>query len=192
MTIPACAGCHEKYHKLPDLGRVLFLTVLEAGNSKIKGKQGFLVWAPSWLTDNRQKENKLCHLFPLLIHIFFSLFFFLFDQFVGMHVSSSAQSCPTLCDPMDCSPLGSSVHGIFQARILKWIDIIYSGESFQPKDWICLLHLLNLEADSLPTGHLGSPFIRTPALSHEGPTLITWFNLSYLTGPVSKNSQIEG
>ena len=134
MAIPACAGCHEKYHKLPDLRRVLFLTVLEAGNSKIKGKQGFLVWDPSWLTDNRQKENKLCHLFPLLIYNFFSLFFFLFDQFVGMHVSSSAQSCPNLCDPMDCSPLGSSVHGIFQARILKWIDIFYSGESFQPKD----------------------------------------------------------
>ena len=30
-----------------------------------------------------------------------------------------AQSCPTLCDPMDCSPLGSSVHGIFQARIME-------------------------------------------------------------------------
>ena len=34
--------------------------------------------------------------------------------------SEVAQSCPTLCDPMDCSPPGSSVHGIFQARILGW------------------------------------------------------------------------
>ena len=33
----------------------------------------------------------------------------------------SLQSCPTLCDPMDCSLLGSSVHGILQARILEWI-----------------------------------------------------------------------
>ena len=32
-----------------------------------------------------------------------------------------AQSCLTLCDPMDCSPLGSSVHGIFLARILEWV-----------------------------------------------------------------------
>ena len=34
--------------------------------------------------------------------------------------SEVAQSCPTLSDPMDCSPPGSSVHGIFQARILEW------------------------------------------------------------------------
>ena len=34
--------------------------------------------------------------------------------------SEVAQSCPTLCDPMDCSPSGSSVHGIFQARVLEW------------------------------------------------------------------------
>ena len=41
-----------------------------------------------------------------------------------------AQSCPTLCDPMDCSPPGSSVHGIFQARILKWAAIPFSRASF--------------------------------------------------------------
>ena len=34
-----------------------------------------------------------------------------------------AQSCPTLCDPMDCSLPGSSIHGIFQARILEWLTI---------------------------------------------------------------------
>ena len=32
-----------------------------------------------------------------------------------------AQLCPTLCDPMDCGPPGSSVHGILQARILEWV-----------------------------------------------------------------------
>ena len=37
-----------------------------------------------------------------------------------------AQSCPTLRDPMDCSPPGSSVHGILQARILKWVPISFS------------------------------------------------------------------
>ena len=37
-----------------------------------------------------------------------------------------AQSCPTLCDPMDCSPPGSSVHGILQARILEWVVIPFS------------------------------------------------------------------
>ena len=33
------------------------------------------------------------------------------------------QSCPTLCHPMDCSPPGSSIHGIFQARVLEWVAI---------------------------------------------------------------------
>ena len=47
---------------------------------------------------------------------------------------SVAQSCPTLCDPIDCGPPGSSVHGIFQARILEWVAISYSRGSFQPRD----------------------------------------------------------
>ena len=43
--------------------------------------------------------------------------------------SEVAQSCPTLCDPMDCSLLGSSVHGIFQARVLEWVAIAFSTPS---------------------------------------------------------------
>ena len=38
------------------------------------------------------------------------------------------QLCPTLCDPMDCSPSGSSVHGIFQARILEWVAVSFPGD----------------------------------------------------------------
>ena len=41
--------------------------------------------------------------------------------------SEAAQSCPTLRDPMDCSPPGSSVHGIFQARVLEWGAIAFSN-----------------------------------------------------------------
>jgi len=40
--------------------------------------------------------------------------------------SEVAQSCPTLSDPMDCSPSGFSVHGIFQARVLEWGAIAFS------------------------------------------------------------------
>ena len=40
--------------------------------------------------------------------------------------AKSLQSCPTLCDPMHCSPPGSSVHGIFQARVLEWGAIAVS------------------------------------------------------------------
>ena len=49
--------------------------------------------------------------------------------------SEVAQSCPTLCDPMDCSLPGFSVHGIFQARILEWVAISFSRRSSQPRDW---------------------------------------------------------
>ena len=45
-----------------------------------------------------------------------------------------AQSCPTPCNPMDCSPPGSSVQGIFQARILQWVAISFSRRSSQPRD----------------------------------------------------------
>ena len=52
--------------------------------------------------------------------------------------SEVAQSCPTLCDPVDCSLPGSSVHGIFQARVLEWGAIAFSIKmdrgSFFPKE----------------------------------------------------------
>ena len=41
--------------------------------------------------------------------------------------SEVTQPCPTLCDPMDCSPPASSVHGIFQARVLEWVAIAFSN-----------------------------------------------------------------
>ena len=52
--------------------------------------------------------------------------------------AKSFQSCPTLCDPMDCSPPGSSVHGISQARILEWVVISFSKGSSQPRDQTCI------------------------------------------------------
>ena len=51
-----------------------------------------------------------------------------------MCVCLPTQSCPILCDPMDCSPPGSSVHGIFQARILEWVAISSSRGSSRPRD----------------------------------------------------------
>ena len=53
-----------------------------------------------------------------------------------------AQSCTTLCDPMDCSPPGSSVHGILQARILEWIAMPSSRGSSQSRDWTQVSHLV--------------------------------------------------
>ena len=50
-------------------------------------------------------------------------------------VHEVAQLCLTLCNPMDCSPPGPSVHGIFQARVLEWVAISFSRGSSQPRDW---------------------------------------------------------
>ena len=79
---------------------------------------------------------------------------------VKKYISESkvAQSCPTFCDPMDCSLPGSSIHGIFQARIQEWIAISFSRASSRPKDGP-LSHAL--QGDSLPAEPLGprvSPF----------------------------------
>ena len=52
-----------------------------------------------------------------------------------MKWSEVAQLCPTLCDPMDCSLSGSSVHGILQARVLEWGAIAFSRGSSQARDW---------------------------------------------------------
>ena len=59
-----------------------------------------------------------------------------------------SQSCPTLCNPMDCSPPGSSVHGIFQARILEWGAIAFSrGSSVakEKRESLCLATVLPKE-----------------------------------------------
>ena len=54
------------------------------------------------------------------------------------YIHMSAQSCLTLCKPKDCSPLGSSVHGIFQAIILEWVAISSSKRSSWPRDGPCI------------------------------------------------------
>jgi len=62
--------------------------------------------------------------------------------------SEVAQSCPTPSDPMDCSPPGSSIHGIFQARVLEWGAIAFSEKVNEEES---RRHLLdNKEEKSLP------------------------------------------
>ena len=52
--------------------------------------------------------------------------------------STCVQSCSTLCDPMDYSPPGLSVHGIFQKRILEWVAISFFRGSSHTRDWTCV------------------------------------------------------
>ena len=55
-------------------------------------------------------------------------------KFIYPEASRGAQSCPTLCDPMDCSPPGSTVHGNSQARILEWVAISFSRGASSPRN----------------------------------------------------------
>ena len=73
---------------------------------------------------------------------FFLFFFFFFsrkkpDFIPGGHCCCHSVTwlCPTLCDPMDFSLPGSSVHRILQARILEWVDIPFSKGFSWPRDW---------------------------------------------------------
>ena len=60
-----------------------------------------------------------------------------------------AQSCPTLCDPVDCSLLGSSVHGILQARILESVTISFSRGSSRPRDQMWVINQLSSNTNFL-------------------------------------------
>ena len=73
-------------------------------------------------------------------------------------VCMCAQSCLTLCDPMDCSPPGCSVHGISQARILEWIAISYFRGPSQPRDWTLIFCISYIGRQALyHQRHLGRP-----------------------------------
>ena len=99
-------------------------------------------------------------------------------------VSEVAQSCPTLCNPMDCSPPGSLVHGIFQAWILEWVAISFSRGSSQPRDRTQVSHVVGTRFTVWATREaviLEPPKIKSvtvsivlPSISHEvmGPDVM--------------------
>ena len=72
--------------------------------------------------------------------------------------AKSFQLCPILCNSMDCSPPGSSVHGILQARILERVAISFSRGIFQSQGWnLHLLCILHWQVGSLPPAPPGKP-----------------------------------
>ena len=76
---------------------------------------------------------------------------------IPLYVCVRAQSCLTLCDPMDYSPPGSSVHGILQARTLEWIAVSSSSGSSQPRDQGCILCVPCIASGFFPTEPPGKP-----------------------------------
>ena len=97
--------------------------------------------------DKTYKSPCLCNLLPV-------------NQFSCYLV---IKSCPTPWEPMDCSPPGSPIHGIFHARILEWVAISFSRESSWPRDQtyiLCIAH------EFFTTEPPGRPINRSSILKH--------------------------
>ena len=75
---------------------------------------------------------------------FYISLFYLYGKTAWWPIESESEvtkMSPTLCHPMDCSPWGSSIHGILQARILEWVAISFSRGSSQPRDQTQVSHI---------------------------------------------------
>ena len=86
------------------------------------------------------------------------------SNWTELKLLSRFQSCPTVCDPMDYSPPGSSSHGIFQATILEWVAMHSSRGSSLPRD----------QSASLMSPALACGFFTTRA-TREAPSCLLWF-----------------
>ena len=93
--------------------------------------------------------------YRVLSRISCAIQFFLINYLFYVY-SEVTQSNPTLCNPMDYSLPGSSVHGIFQARVLEWVAISFSRGSSQPRD---RSGFPELQADALPSEPPGKPIL---------------------------------
>ena len=94
------------------------------------------------------------------------------------------QPCLTRCNPTDCNPLGSSVHEIFLARILKWVAISFSRESSRPRNGTVSPTPPALQADSSLLSYQGSPvyFLRG----------VKWFSYIILLNSSDKEWEYYG
>ena len=137
---------------------------LDQEDPREKGKathSSILAWRIPWTVHGVTKRQTQLNNF----HFTFSLAGWLpsVDSSVRMCVPSKLlQSCPTLCNPMDCGPPGNSVRGILQEKLLEWVAISYSRGSSQPRDQIHVSYVSCIGRQVLYYYcHLGSPFSST-------------------------------
>ena len=98
--------------------------------------------------------------------------------------SEVAQSCPTLCNPMDCSPPGSSNLGIFQAKVLEWVAISFSRGSSWPRNRTWVSHTVGRHFYHL--SHQGSLIIHLELKSCSHPDERCGFFFFFLLQNFSK------
>ena len=82
------------------------------------------------------------------------------NLYLCVYIFAHALSCLTLCDPMDSSPLGSSVQGIFKVRILEWVAISYSRGSSQLRDQTHVSYISCVVSCHWGLRHLGNSLLR--------------------------------
>ena len=100
-----------------------------------------------------------------------------------------AQSSPTLCDPMDCTPQGFSAHRIFPARILEWVAITHSRDLLGPGTDLHLLGLLCWQVDSLPfIAPFGKPKLSVHAPPNSHVKILTASVMVFGGGALGSNS----
>ena len=97
-----------------------------------------------------------------------------------------AKSCLTLCDPVDCSSPGSSVHGISRARTLEWVAISSFRGSSRPRDQTCLSCTAG---GFLPLSHQGSPWFQILKLIKKIPCM--WILNKWLEANIRKYQQLS-
>ena len=116
-------------------------------------------------SSSRHRDSNCCGCrIPLALPLIFVLVTLSLE--VSYLMCVCAHWCPTLCDSMDCSLPGSSIHGIFQERILEWVAISFSRRSSRPRDqthvscnscigrWV-LYHCTTQEASAPPQMNIG-------------------------------------
>ena len=81
-----------------------------------------------------------------------------------MRACSITKSCSALCNPMDCSPPGFSVHGILQARILEWVAVSSSRGFSRPRDWTWISCVSCIAGGFFTTEPSGKPICQSPNL----------------------------
>ena len=121
----------QKIHKFAYIFKYLCKNV--AKNSSI------VLGRARWMVRGQGLEGETFHCIPFWIshHIHLVVIQYCFKRLKIKMISHKVlitQLCPTLCDPMDCSQSGFSVHRILQARILLWDDIPFSRGSSWPRD----------------------------------------------------------
>ena len=122
------------------------------GSSQIRDQTQVSCMAGGFLTIWATREAQENHRSPQIIHL---LCFLKDNGPVSMYACVfSGFSCVHSCDPMDCSPAGSSVHGILQARILEWVAAPSSRGSSWPRDQT---HVSCIAGGFFLLSHRGSP-----------------------------------